>query len=81
MAKLDIKGAFRIVPLHPCQYHLMGFKCENKYYYDKNLAMGLSSSCQIFETISEAVVFILNTKYTVIDVVKIHDDFSVCPVV
>ncbi len=75
MAKSDIKGAFRIIPLHPSQYHLMGFKWENKDYYDKNLAMGLSSSCQIFETTSDAVVFILNTKYKVTDVVKILDDF------
>ncbi len=81
MVKSDMKGAFRIVPLHPSQYHLMGFKWENKYYYDKNLAMGLSSFCQIFETISDAVVFILNIKYNVTDVVKILDDFSVCPVV
>ncbi len=75
MAKSDIKGAFRIVPLHPSQYYLMGFKWENKYYYDKNLAMGLSSSCQIFEAISDAVVFILNTKYKITDVVKILDNF------
>ncbi len=53
----------------------MGFKWENKYYYDKNLAIGLSSSCQIFETISDGVVFILYTKYKVTYMVKILDDF------
>ncbi len=75
MAKSYIKGDFRIVLLHPSQYHLLGFNWENKYYYDKNLAMGLSSSCQIFETIYNAVVIILNTMYNVTDVVKILDDF------
>ncbi len=70
LAKSDIKSTFRIVPLHPSQYHLMGFTWEGKYYYDKCLAMGLSSFCQIFET-----VFILKTMYGIIDVVKVLDDF------
>ncbi len=48
MAKSDIKGAFWIVPLHPSQYNLMGFKWRGLYYYGRCLAMGLSSSCKVF---------------------------------
>lgn len=32
MAKSDIADAFRLIPLHPSQYHLTGFNWGNKYY-------------------------------------------------
>ncbi len=41
LSKADIKSAFRIVPLHPDVYLLMGFSWREQYYYDTCLAMGL----------------------------------------
>ena len=32
MAKADISDAFRLLPLHPSQYHLAGFSWNNKFY-------------------------------------------------
>lgn len=75
MAKSDIKEAFRLIPLHPSQFHLTGFKWRGKYYYDKCLPMGSSSSCKIFETFSSALLWILINKYEITSVVKILDDF------
>ena len=49
IAKADIKSAFRIIPVHPDDYHLLGFKFGGQYYYDKCLPMGCSISCKIFE--------------------------------
>lgn len=49
MAKCDIQDGFRNIPIHPDDYHLLGFMWDNLYYYDKCLPMGASSSCQIFE--------------------------------
>ena len=43
MAKSDIADAFRIVPLHPTQYHLTGFAWQNYYYFDKCLPQGWAS--------------------------------------
>ena len=77
MAKSDIKSAFRIVPLHPSQYPLMGFKWRGKYYYDKFLAMGLAESCRIFETISDAIIYILKTHFGISNIVKVLDDFLI----
>ncbi len=37
--------------------------------------MGLSSSCQILETVSSGLLFTPKTKYGIIDVVKLLDDF------
>ena len=45
LAKTDVRSAFRIVPIHPSDYHLLGFHWQNKWYYEKCLPMGCSSSC------------------------------------
>ena len=75
MAKCDIAEAFRNLPLHPSQYHLVGFMWLLKYYYDRCLPMGASSSCRIFERFSDALKWILETKFNCPFVVKILDDF------
>ena len=55
MAKTDIKSAFRIVPIHPSDQHLLGFKWQGKYYFDRCLPMGCSASCNIFKKLSTAL--------------------------
>ena len=55
MAKTDVKSAFRIIPIHRADYFLLGLKWDNTYYFDRCLAMGLSSSCAIFEAFSTAL--------------------------
>ena len=39
MAKTDIKSAFRIIPIHPQVYSLLGIKWADKYYFDRCLPM------------------------------------------
>ena len=75
MAKTDIADAFRLVPLHPADYHLTGFQWQNKFYYDRCLPQGSASSCNIFETFSTALKWILQNKLQVGTVVKVLDDF------
>ena len=58
MAKTDIAKAFRIIPIKPSQYHLMGIHWQGLFYYDRCLAMGLHSSCSIFEQLSTAIHWI-----------------------
>ena len=52
MAKTDVKSAFRIIPISPDDFALLGMKWENSYYFDRCLPMGCSSSCAIFEVFS-----------------------------
>ena len=75
LAKADIKSAFRLVPIHPEDHHLLGFHFKNKYYYDKCLPMGCRSSCKLFQKISDAIVHILKKHYGVTNVVNYLDDF------
>ena len=75
LAKSDIADAFRLIPLHYSQNHLTGFKFDDKYYFDKCLPQGCSSSCFIFEKFSDSIKWALNTHYTVGNIVKVLDDF------
>ena len=58
LSKMDIKDAFRLVPIHPADYPLLGFMWEDQFYFDKCLPMGCSSSCAIFEKISSVLAWI-----------------------
>lgn len=39
MAKTDVKSAFRIIPIHPADYPLLGIRWNNMYYFDQALAI------------------------------------------
>lgn len=76
LAKTDIESAFRLIPLNPNQYHLLVYQWKNKYYHDKTLPMGASSSCQIFEAFSSALEYIAQ-KFGIEYIVHYLDDFLV----
>lgn len=44
LAKTDIKNAFRIIPINPCDYHLLGIKWNGQYFYDRCMPMGCANS-------------------------------------
>ena len=75
LAKSDLADAFRIIPLHPSQFHLTGFELDNKFYFDRCLPQGCSSSCYIFEQFSDSLAWIMRTHYKATNVVKVLDDF------
>ena len=77
MAKTDVRSAFRIVPVHPSDYPLLGFQWKEKWYYDKTLPMGCSSSCQIFEDLSTAMEWVAQNKLQIQDIKHILDDFLI----
>lgn len=49
LAKADIKSAFRLLPVHPDDHHLLGFTFQGHYYYDMAMPFGCRSSCAHFE--------------------------------
>ena len=75
MAKTDVKSAFRIIPIHPADFSLLGMKWDNMYYFDRCLAMGLSSSCAIFESFSTALEWLSINHLSACAVVHILEDF------
>ena len=74
LAKSDIESAFRLLPIHPDDHHLLGFTWEKQYYHDLCLPMGCSSSCQLFEKFSTALEHIVHHS-TKGRIVHVLDDF------
>ena len=77
MAKTDIAEAFRIVPVKPSQYNLMGIHWRGEFFYDRCLAMGLRSSCNIFEQFSTAVHWTAVQHLDIAHMVRLTDDFLI----
>ena len=75
LAKTDIKSAFKIIPVDAQDYHLLGFKWANKYYYAKTLPMGAASSCAIFESFSTALQYAAQSSLKVQKCLHVLDDF------
>lgn len=58
LAKIDIESAFRNVPVHPDDRHLLGMKWKDEVFVDTVLPFGLRSEPKIFNTIADALQWI-----------------------
>jgi hypothetical protein len=75
LAKCDIKSAFRLFRLSPCDFNLMGFKFENQYFFDKFLPMGAFISCSLFEKCSTALHWFVQQESNNDNILHYLDDF------
>ena len=75
MSKLDIKSAFRNVPIHPSDWELLGMKWEGLYFFDMVLPFGLRSAPFLFDEFSSAAEWIIQTKLNIPKVIHTLDDF------
>ena len=78
MAKLDIKHAFRIMPVHPNDWDLLETCWEELYFVELRLPFGGRSSVFIFNTFADALAWILRVKHAVARLVHYLDDFFTC---
>ena len=77
LEKTDVKNAFRLIPVNPNDYDLLGIFWQDHFYYDKCLPMGCSSSCKIFEAFSSALEWIAHHKLSTPGILHILDDFLI----
>lgn len=75
MCKVDLKSAFRLLPVHPDDWPLLGCFWEGYYYIDKCLPFGLRSAPAIFNRLADALEFILRTNHGVEDILHYLDDY------
>ena len=61
-SKVDIKSAFRICPVRPANWPLLGIHWQRKYYFECALPFGLRSSPAIFNSEADAVEWIFVNK-------------------
>ena len=59
LGKVDIKSAYRVVPVHPDDRWLLGMQWEGALYIDKTLPFGLRSAPKIFTALAYAAMWIL----------------------
>ena len=58
LAKMDVKSAFRNIPVHPADRHLLGIAWRDKLYIDASLPFGLRSAPKIFNAVADALEWI-----------------------
>lgn len=76
VARLDIKSAFRLLPINPSDFDLLGFKVLDKVYIDMCLPFGCASSCAKFEKFSSFLEWALREQSGSSNVIHYLDDFS-----
>ena len=62
MAKIDIKSAFRLLPVHPADRHLLAMEWRNKIFIDTCLPFGLRSAPKLFNILADLLSWISMTK-------------------
>ena len=60
---MQVVDAFKLVPIHPSQWHLCGVKWNGAYYFYPRLVFGSCSSPTIFDWLSQAVCWIAKHNY------------------
>ena len=75
MAKIDIKHAFRLCPVRPQDYPLLGIQWQGNYYVDTRLPFGSRSSPCIFNQFADALWWIITTIGGIALIVHYLDDF------
>ncbi|CAB3988531.1 Hypothetical predicted protein [Paramuricea clavata] len=75
MAKFDVKAAYRNIPIHPDDRYLLGMKWRDRFYVDLVLPFGLRSAPFIFNSVAEAVEWILVHNNAVSPLFHYLDDF------
>ncbi|XP_060583687.1 uncharacterized protein LOC132739884 isoform X1 [Ruditapes philippinarum] len=73
--KTDIKSAYRIIPIKPCDFELLGFYFDENYYFDKALPFGASISCITFERFARFLEFSVERNLTSAKLLHYLDDF------
>lgn len=62
MAKADIESAFRLLPVHPSDFELLGMNVNNQFYVDKAIPMGASCSPALFEKFSIFIEWVVKKR-------------------
>ena len=62
LAKIDIKSAFRLLPVHPADRHLLGMEWRKFIYLDTCLPFGLRSAPKLFNILADLLAWIVSQK-------------------
>ena len=58
LAKMDIESAYRMVPVHPGDRHLLAVQWKGRIFFDTRLPFGLRSAPKIFSAVADALQWV-----------------------
>jgi hypothetical protein len=74
MAKVDVKAAYRCIPVRPADWPLLGMRWEGMYYFHRTLPFGLRSACHLWERYATAMEWVIRTQFDVRRITHYVDD-------
>ena len=74
LIKVDLKNAYRMVPIHPADRHLFGIRWDGNVYVDQALPFGLRSAPKLFTAVADAIGYAL-TQAGIQPLIHYLDDF------
>ena len=77
LAKIDIKSAFRLIPIATADWELLGLFWRGSYYVDKQLPFGLRSAPFLFDQFASAIHWILTHNYNLTNLIHYLDDYLI----
>jgi hypothetical protein len=77
MGKEDVKAAFRLIPVRPEDWSLLGFQVNGQFYFDVVLPFGGRSSPFLFCLFSGAIHWILENETGCNSILHYCDDYLV----
>ena len=84
MAKMDVKQAYRNIPVHPADSLLLGMKWADKIYVDRALPFGLRSAPLIFSAVAGGLQWAMEercvtwVKHYVDDLITVGETLKEC---
>ena len=75
LSKLDIANAFRIIPVKPEEWVLLGMYWEGHYFVDCHLPFGSRSSPFIFNVFADLLTWIIQSQICPNIIIHYLDDF------
>ena len=79
MAKVDLRSAFRMVPVRKEDWELLGMEWDGRLYFDKCLPFGLRSAPYLFNQFAQALSWIMKENYSINHIHYLDDFFLVSP--
>ena len=62
LAKMDVKSAYRLVPVHPQDRLLLGMQWNRRIFVDNTLPFGLRSAPKIFTALADALEWVVKQR-------------------
>ena len=74
MAKVDVRAAYRCIPVRPTDWPLLGMRWNGQFYFHRTLPFGLRSACHLWERYATAFEWIVQSQFGVENTTHYVDD-------